>query len=125
MIKVLVVDDNEMQHELIRCYAMLQDHIHIRSAVSLNDAIPQIENDMPDVIFLDNRLHPHNDFTATAPALREAGFSGSMAVISSDIDHPVFKQMPAYSVQKAIDKSEFSIESFPQVLEELINSRAD
>lgn len=112
MTKILVIDDNEMQHELMRCYAANHDDIMLQHANSMEEALDVFVEDMPDIVFLDNRLWPYNDFTETVPDLRKADYHGEIVIISSEVRDPVFRRMREYSVLTAIDKSAFSIGNF-------------
>jgi len=59
-----------------------------------------------DMVFLDNRLVPNNDFRETAPQLRNAGFIGPIGIISSDISGRYFEQFRDYGVDFKIGKDE-------------------
>ena len=121
MIKdVLLIDDNDTQHELFRCYAFALDEIKLRHATSMQEATEKIKDSQPDIIFLDNRVYPHNDFRETIPLIRQAGFEGNIVLISSDVDQPVFKLADKFSVHSCVNKFDFTIQNFQEKLGELI-----
>lgn len=113
---ILVIDDNNMQHELLRCYAMNLDGFNFIHAVTLEDGLAQIKSHKPVLIFLDNRLAPYEDFVQTAPSIRAKGFTGPLVVISSDIHQPIFRQAKEYKVDHVIDKSQITLDNFGDVI---------
>ncbi|EFL87678.1 response regulator transcription factor [Ahrensia sp. R2A130] len=112
MTKILLIDDNAHQHELFRCYTMNSDDLEMRYSQELQAAVDVIAEDMPNIVLLDNRLHPFTDFRKTVPKIREAGFDGKIVVISSDVDHPVFQDAPNYAVHCCIDKADLNLKNF-------------
>ncbi len=116
MSKYLLIDDNEMQHELFRCYCIGTGHEFLH-AVSLEQALEILENEVPEVVFLDNRLAPYPDFRKTVPAIRDAGFEGKIVVISSDVQDPVFNEAGEYTVHDYINKFEVSLTNFSDTIE--------
>ena len=117
--RLLLVDDNENQHELFRCYTTTADDFELGHASDIQQAAEEIKSDAPDVVFLDNRLHPHEDFRETVPLIREAGFEGKIVLISSDVDHPVFHLAGDFSVHSCINEFEFTLGNFREKLSEL------
>ncbi|MCO6187060.1 response regulator [Rhizobium sp. L1K21] len=59
------------------------------------------------MVLLDNRLGPGEDFRATAPKLRQAGFIGPIGVISSSLTDPYFQKIEDYGADFRLDKAEF------------------
>lgn len=116
--KVLLIDDNDTQHELFRCYAFASDEIELTHATSIEEATDKIRKSLPDIIFLDNRVYPHNDFRDTIPLIRQAGFDGNIVLISSDVDQPVFKLAGKFSVHSCVNKFDFTIQNFHEKLGE-------
>ncbi|MGJ8624407.1 MAG: response regulator [Yoonia sp.] len=116
----LFIDDDEMMHELIRYYVTGADHVETTHALSLEHALEYLDDDgSPDLIMLDNRLQPHENYLATATAIRDTGFTGSLVVMSGDISHPVFSKYADVGVQKVVDKSSFSFDNFAQKIKDL------
>jgi len=119
MSNFLLVDDNETQHELFRCYAMDTD-FNFRHAVNLEDATKQLREQKPDVVFLDNRLTPFPDFRETIPVIRNAGYDGKIVVISSDVKHPIFELASEYSIHAYMNKFEITLSNFSDVMNKLV-----
>ena len=117
--KYLLVDDNENQHELFKCYAMTVVHAEFHYANGIQQAAEKIATEEIDVVLLDNRLHPYEDYRETIPLIREAGFEGKVILISSDVNHPIFRDAEEYTISSCIDKSEFSLSNFSERLAEL------
>lgn len=121
MRNILVIDDNSMQHELLRCYAMNVDGFNFIHAVTLEEGIDHIKSHEPVLVFLDNRLAPYDDFVQTVPSIRNQGFSGPLVVISSDIDQPIFRDAQTYQVDHVLDKSQITLENFGDVINQYID----
>ncbi len=122
--KFLLIDDNDHQHELFRCYAMLADTLELAHARSLEEAVNTLADDLPDVVLLDNRLHPYRDYRQTVPKLRQAGFVGKIVLISSDVNEPIFSNAntTAFNVHSCVDKSDFRLDTFQQTLDGIAHS---
>ncbi len=111
---ILLINDNDHQHELFRCYAMMSDDIELNHATDLEEAAGMIAKTDLDLIFLDDRLHPYGDFRETVPVVRKAGYREKIVLISSDVEHPIFWEADDHTVYACMDKSDFSLEKFPQ-----------
>ncbi len=112
----MIVDDNSHQHELFRCYATQLKDVLLSHAVDLDEAVERLSNRAVELILLDNRIPPYSDYRETVPALRATGYSGKIVVISADTKDGVFGEIEAYSVDKVIDKFEFSLTNFSEKL---------
>lgn len=119
VVEGLFIDDDEMMHELIRYYVTGTDQIETTHALSLEQALECLNGGMPNLIMLDNRLQPHENYLTTAAAIRGAGFAGSLVVMSSDTSHPVFSKFANVGVQKVIEKSYLSFDNFSQQMKKL------
>lgn len=117
---VLLIDDNNHQHELFNCYALTVDDIELEHAVNLEEGIDSLSSKTPHVIFLDNRLQPFANFSETVPSIRDAGFEGKIVVISSDINDPQFSTSESFSVHHFRDKSDFSLSTFGQIIDSYV-----
>ena len=113
---VLLVDDNKSLIELFKCYATNSKKIVLSCAASLEEAIDQISEKSPDVILLDSRLTPYNDFSESVPVLRRSGYDGKIVVISCDIHDQVFSDYRNYSVDGCIDKFHVNFSNFDRVV---------
>ncbi len=117
---VLLIDDNDHQHELFRCYALTAPNIEIDHATSLEEGVECLSVRTPNVIFLDNRLQPFRNFSETVPVIREAGFQGKIIIISSDIDDPQFSNSERFSVHHCRSKSDFTLSTFQDIVESYV-----
>ena len=117
--KILIIDDNDTQHELFRCYAMTDQSIELLHAVSLEEAVELLSKEKPEIVFLDNRLQPYSSFSETVPHIKAAGYEGKIVVISSETRDPVFSEMDEYGVHSSMDKSAFNIEEFSSMLQKI------
>lgn len=115
--RVLVIDDSRTQHDLFECYASIYDTIELKHANDIEAALSAIKTDEPDLILLDSRLHPHNDFTKTIPLIRERSYEGPIVVISADVTSPVFAQIDQFPNCAAVDKSAFGLGSFESIIQ--------
>lgn len=117
MVKLLIIDDNEHQHELFRVYAMFTDGFETHHASSIEDAVVYLEKeDEYDLVFLDNRLHPFNSYQESLPILGEQNLDGKLIVFSSDVDDLEAKQIDQYGVVDFLNKSIFSIYNFEKII---------
>ena len=114
---VLLIDDNDHQHELFNCYAMTTEGIELDHAVNLEEGIECLSSKTPHVIFLDNKLQPFSSFSETVPSIRQAGFDGKIVVISSDINDPQFRTSQSFTVHHCRDKADFSLNTFEQIID--------
>ena len=114
--QVLIVDDNEQQLRLFKYYALTLPEAEYVPAQTLEDAIEHIAIDPPDLVLLDNRLHPYADYRQTVPEIRAAGYCGNIVVMSADTVDPVFADINAFDVVGLIDKSEFSLKSYRHLI---------
>lgn len=112
MTKVLIVDDNDTQHELFRCYALAASEMELVHAVTLEQAVECLDNSSPDIVLLDNRLPPYSDCGQTLPRIRETGFLGKIVVISSDIDANLIANATKYAADDIVDKFTFNMGNF-------------
>ncbi|WP_417413175.1 hypothetical protein [Hoeflea sp.] len=108
LLRVLLVDDDPAEHVLLkRKLETAKDvSIELDYVGDIGGAVESVKSGGIDMIFLDNRLVPNNDFRETAPQLRNAGFIGPIGIISSDISGQYFEQFRDYGVDFRIGKDE-------------------
>ncbi|KGF70231.1 hypothetical protein LL06_06230 [Hoeflea sp. BAL378] len=106
--KILLVDDDPAEHLLLRRTLDKVDGppLELDYVADIASAVESVKAGGIDIVFLDNRLVPNNDFRETAPQLREAGFIGPIGIISSDISGSYFQEFPEFGVDFRIGKSE-------------------
>jgi DNA-binding NarL/FixJ family response regulator len=108
LLRVLLVDDDPVEHVLLeRKLKTAKDvNIQLDYVGDIGGAVACVKSGGIDMIFLDNRLVPNNDFRETAPQLRNAGFIGPIGIISSDISGRYFELFRDYGVDFRIGKDE-------------------
>ena len=119
-VRVLLVDDDAAEHILLRRKlenaegrAVTLDYV-----ADIESAVDKVKSGTVDMVFLDNRLVPNNDFRETAPQLRQAGFIGPIGIISSDISGKYFEQFREYGVDFRIGKDEIDRTVISFIIEE-------
>jgi len=107
-LRILLVDDDPAEHILLkRKLRQVEDlGIELDYVENIGDAVDSVRAGGVDMVFLDNRLVPNNDFRETAPQLRQAGFIGPIGIISSDISGNYFREFREYGVDFRIGKDE-------------------
>ncbi len=107
-IRILLVDDCPAEHILLKrkLKSAEDSSIDLDYVSDIGSAVDVVKAGGIDMIFLDNRLVPNNDFRETAPQLRGAGFIGPIGIISSDISGRYFEQFRDFGVDFKIGKDE-------------------
>lgn len=117
---VLLIDDNDHQIELFRCYASTSNNISLSATTNLLEAIYLINSEKPDIVFLDNRLLPYETFEETAPILRALGYKGKIVVISADISRITSSDLETYCISGCLDKFDFDLYNFDDRVQQLL-----
>lgn len=89
-------------------------------AQSIDEAVERVKQVAYDMILVDNRLLPNNDFRETVPRLREIGYTGPIGVISSDISDAYFQQFQEYGVDFRIGKDEIDYHALRHIISEYV-----
>ena len=107
-LKILLIDDDPAEHILLKrkLKTANDSRIDLDYVGDIAAAVDVVKSSEVDMVFLDNRLVPNNDFRETAPQLRNAGFIGPIGIISSDISGRYFEQFRDYGVDFKIGKDE-------------------
>ena len=107
-LKILLIDDDPAEHVLLKRQMKKAENsaIELDYVGDIKGAVEIVRNGGVDMVFLDNRLVPNNDFRETAPQLRQAGFVGPIGIISSDISGKYFEEFRDYGVDFKIGKDE-------------------
>ena len=117
---VLFVDDNDHQHKLISVYSRTLPDVSVHYASSLERTLEYIQDEQPDVIFLDSQLHPFTDFSQTVPQIRDAGYTGTIVVISADINQPIFNKASEFNVHSCLDKTELTLSNYKSIVRQYL-----
>ena len=107
-LKVLLVDDDPAEHVILKRKLNASEgaNIDLDYVGDIASAVDAVKGGDIDMVFLDNRLVPNNDFRETAPQLRQAGFIGPIGIISSDISGAYFEKFREFGVDFKIGKEE-------------------
>jgi response regulator of citrate/malate metabolism len=121
-LKVLFVDDEVLEFRIHKKRITETDglSIDLDFAQTIEAAVEKVKANSYQLIFMDNRLFPNNDFRETVPALRSAGYVGPVGVVSNDITEPYFQQFPDYGVDFRIGKDEIDAQSIRHIVEEYV-----
>lgn len=107
-LKILLIDDDPDEYRILK--RILNEvkgaPIELDYVGDIASAFGHIKAYRIDIVLLDNRLLPNNDFRETAPQLRKAGFVGPIGVISSDISGSYFQKFPEFGADFRISKDE-------------------
>ena len=119
VINILLIDDDPAEEIILG--AMLSKvvnyKIKLTFCLTLADGLKHIANGTAiDIILLDNRLHPGEDFRESVPRIRQSNFIGPIGVISSSLTDPYFQDFQEFGADFRIDKAEFD----PTAIEFLI-----
>ena len=111
-----MVDDNDHQHELFKVYSMMSSRVDTLHALSLQEALPMLSTDSPDLVLMDHRLHPYDSFQDTIPLVRAAGYDGCLVVISADVNDRDFADAAELGVTRCLNKFDFTLENFDDLV---------
>lgn len=116
--QILILDDDDQYAFLFATYLRLGnvEGGRVEHAGSAEQAIEQLAQFTPDVIFLDNRIPPHADFRSPLKALRQAGYGGPVVVQSACVADDVFADAKGLGVAEVIDKFEMCEDRLVQLL---------
>jgi DNA-binding NtrC family response regulator len=120
MKKLLLIDDNIHQHKLFQCYATMCDDMEFDFALNIEEALDLLRFDDPDIVFLDNRLHPYESYSETVPILRARGFKGKIVVISANVTGSMAVEFKSKTVAAMLDKSDLNLNNFNDKVESLL-----
>lgn len=123
-IRILLVDDDPAEHMLLsrKLSTIAEPSIVLDFVAAIGDAVHHVQANAIDIILLDNHLVPNNDFRETAPRLREAGYTGPIGIISSDITGSYFQSFPEYGADFRIGKDEIDGQAIVFILEEFLKN---
>jgi DNA-binding NarL/FixJ family response regulator len=122
-IRILMVDDEILEFKVLQQkmrtspdYTIVADF-----AQSIEEAVERTMAVRYEMILVDNRLLPNNDFRETVPRLREIGYTGPIGVISSDISDAYFQQFQEFGVDFRIGKDEIDYHALRHIISEYVN----
>src|ERR1700754_2617207 len=90
-------------------------------AQSIGEAVAKAKEGEYQMILVDNRLLPNNDFRETVPQLREIGYTGPIGVVSSDISDTYFQEFEEFGVDFRIGKDEIDYHALRHIISEYVD----
>lgn len=119
-IHVLLVDDDPNEYLILqRVFRKLTTPtISLEYVGDITKAVECVSHSPIDIVLLDNRLLPNNDFRETAPQLRAVGYTGPIGIISSDVTGRYFQNFAEYGADFRIGKEEIDGKTIVFILEE-------
>ena len=87
---VLIVEDEGVDARRITAVLriVLGRDVTLRLAPSLDRAVDEILQSLPDAVLLDDYLTPNDSALQTIPLVRRAGYHGPIIVVSGEVDRP-------------------------------------
>jgi len=110
-IKILIVDDIELDRENLRLQLQMIDNVEIiGEANNIDDARNIIFKNRPDIIFLDIKLPQKNGFELLdeLKELPEIKFDVIFVTAYPEFASKAFKYFPFYFLEKPVDRQELS-----------------
>lgn len=107
-LRILLIDDDPAEYTLLKrkLANATEASIELDYVEAIGKAVECVKAGGIDMVFLDNRLLPNNDFRETAPQLRAAGYVGPIGIISSDLSGSYFQQFQEFGADFRIGKGE-------------------
>ena len=107
--KILMIDDDSFDHEIVARTIARLSHLDIDLIYSqtLEEGIRVLSETPVDLILLDNNLGPEIDIRSSLPRLREAGYTNPIGILSSDVENDTVDQFVDLGADFRISKDEF------------------
>ena len=121
-VRILMVDDEILEFKVLQQKMKSSPDYVIDAdfAQSIDQAVERAKETAYEMILVDNRLLPNNDFRETVPRLREIGYTGPIGVISSDISDAYFQQFEEFGVDFRIGKDEIDYHALRHIISEYV-----
>ena len=122
-VRILMVDDEILEFKVLQQKMKSSPDYVIDAdfAQSIDEAVERAKETAYEMILVDNRLLPNNDFRETVPRLREIGYTGPIGVISSDISDSYFQQFQEFGVDFRIGKDEIDYHALRHIIAEYVD----
>jgi DNA-binding NarL/FixJ family response regulator len=123
-VHILLIDDDPAEEIILRALMSKVENYKIILEYSsmLESAIERVEKAPAiDLVLLDNRLGPGEDFRESVPRLRRSGFIGPIGVISSSLVDPYFQSFEDYGADFRLDKAEFDPTAVEFIIREYLS----
>ena len=124
MATVLVIDDDLVLCDLYNAYFEVEGLAdwYARGESDFEQALAVIATDKPEIIFLDNRLPPYEDYTQPLKRIIDSGFTGPVIVQSACIDDEIFNQAKELGATMVQEKWQVSSESLVETIKQLASN---
>jgi CheY-like chemotaxis protein len=123
-INILLIDDDPAEEIILRSLMSKVENykITMHYCADMNRAVDRIGAEPAiDLVLLDNRLGPGEDFRESVPRLRRSGFIGPIGVISSSLIDPYFQSFEDYGADFRLDKAEFDPTAVEFIIREYLS----
>lgn len=123
-VHILLIDDDPTEEVILRKLMSKVENYNIvlQYCSQLDDAVERVENAAGiDLVLLDNKLGPGEDFRESVPRLRRSGFIGPIGVISSSLVDPYFQSFEDYGADFRLDKAEFDPAAVEFIIREYLS----
>lgn len=105
---ILIVEDETFDADRLKAtlHVMLGYDLSIRRASTLGNALDQVIQQKPEVVFLDDYLKPNDNAAQTIPFLQRAGYAGPIIVVSGQVDRQRRAQLANAGAADVIHKDD-------------------
>lgn len=119
---VLVIDDDLILSDLYNAYLQVggMDDWETYGEIHIEPALKFIEARQPDIVFLDNRLPPYDDYREPIKKIFDTGYAGPIVVQSACIEDEVFDSAINLGASLVREKWKVSNEEFLKILKDLV-----
>lgn len=121
---ILVVEDDKLEGE--RLVATLRglfgQDVEVRKAKTVNVAIDMLLQKLPDLIWLDDYVGPHDTALDSLPLIRHAKFTGPIVVVSGRMSRHRRAELLAKGADETINKDDLDSGSISEALLRLVQA---
>lgn len=125
-IHILLIDDDPAEDIILRALMakVVNYKIEMHYCSNMDDAVARMgKTPAINMVLLDNKLGPGEDFRESVPRLRRCGFIGPIGVISSSLVDPYFQSFEDYGADFRIDKAEFDPTAVEFIIREYLSAQ--
>lgn len=107
---ILLVEDEDFDARRLSATlrVTLGRTIDVRRIRAVREISAAIERSMPDIVFIDDYLGPTDTALQTIPELRSAGYTGSIIVMSGEMDRARTIKLGSLGVSEALHKDDIT-----------------
>lgn len=114
----LLIDDSEADANVLRAvlHSWLGHGISVSSVTTLGGALDHLNQNKPDILFLDHLLPPSDDAAVTIPYLRNIGYAGPIVIMSGKMSRALERRLVGAGAADMLHKDDFNSMSVAEVL---------